>query len=131
MKRPSYDEMRRHIERRYSRIFWLIVHITLVVVTAEALWWSDPTHRNGNPWFMFPWFGLVLIHAVKVGMDILKERDMARTWKRYYGDLEVDEGIVEEKPKRLARLLDESEGEEALYQQNGHSGYPNQRQKGS
>src|SRR5688572_22133396 len=129
MKTPSYEEISRNINRHYNRVFWLIVHITLVVVAAEILWMSDPTPQNGNPWLTIPWFGLVLIHAVEVVMDILKERALKQAWQRSYG---TDEAHIadEEKPKRLARLMDEREHEdESSYRQNGHSSYPDQTQK--
>ena len=40
IKTPSYKEILHHIERRYNRFFWLIVHLTLAVVSAELLWAS-------------------------------------------------------------------------------------------
>ena len=81
---------------------------------------SDPNPQNGNPRLMIPWFGLVLIHAAKVIMDILKEGALEKAWHRYYSP-EIDI-IDEEKPKRLARLMDERDEkeDETLHRQNGH-----------
>jgi len=66
-------------------------------------------------------------------MDTLKDLEIERTWQRYYGDLEVDEVEIvdEEKPKRLARLMDESEEEEDHYEHNGQAHHQERHQKGS
>jgi hypothetical protein len=50
------------------------------------------------------WFGLLLIHGVRVFMSERSERAIERTWQRYYGDLPY------EKPKRdVLHLADDGE----------------------
>ena len=65
-------------------------------------------------------------------MDILKDREIERTWQHYYG---ADEVVIidKEKPKRLARLMDESEDDELTHEHNGQAHHQDQerRQKGS
>jgi hypothetical protein len=132
MRTPSYEEIRRSVESRYNRFFWFIFHVIMAVVTTGVIWAIDPTPEDGTPVIAALWVGVLIGHAVKVYMDGLKDAAIERTWQQYYGDLEMGEVeiIEEEKPKRMARLMDEDE-DDVAYEHNGHGQHQERRQSGS
>lgn len=101
MTTPSYDDIRKQIERRYSRIAWLIFHAVMAFFSILVIWIIDPTPTDGTPVLAVLWFGVLVCHAIKVFMDGLKDRAVERTWQRYAG--EADDF---EKPKRTLRLAE-------------------------
>jgi hypothetical protein len=122
MPAPSYEEIRKRIETRYNRIFWLIAHVIMAFVTTAVVWAIDPTPQDGTPVLAVLWIGILICHAVKVGMDELKDRAIERTWQRYERDLDAE--MMEDKPKRsITRLMDNTEveviEEEPIYESNG------------
>lgn len=134
MRSPSYEEIRRRVESRYSRYFWFIFHVIMAVVTTAVIWAIDPTPQDGTPVIAAIWGGVLVGHAVRIYMDGLKDAEIERTWQKYYGDLDVDEVeiIEEEKPKRMVRLMDESEEDDSLaHTHNGHGSHQDRRQRDS
>lgn len=105
MSTPSYEEIRRQVERRYRRRALFIYHLIIACAGIPALWFV--AGRNGIVSLVITvlWVGLLLLHGVRLLMEGAKDREIERTWRRYYGDI----GYEDVKPKRSFRLSDDAE----------------------
>jgi hypothetical protein len=105
MSTPSYDEIRQQIERRYRRRSFFIYHVIIAIASLSAIAVMSKGDNTFEEVMAALWFGLLVLHGVKVFMDEARDRAIERTWRRYYGDLPY----VDEKPKRTLRLMDDAE----------------------
>jgi hypothetical protein len=121
MPAPSYEEIHKSIERRYSRRFRLFSHVIMAGMTLGALWALGSVSARSLTLVSILWSGLLICHALKVFMDELKDRAVRQALHLYKQD--ADFYTAEDKPKRTMRLMDNSEveiiEEEPLYESNG------------
>lgn len=106
MTTPSYDDIRKQVERRFGRLALFIFHVIMAITTVIVIWLIDPTPQDGTPVLAGLWLGVLVWHAIKVYMDGVRDREIERTWHRYSGDNRTD---IDEKPKRMMRLTDDDE----------------------
>jgi hypothetical protein len=102
---PSYDEIKRQVERRYRRRALLIYHVIIAAAGLPAIW----VVARPNTIVIFTitalWVGLLLLQAAHAFIESAKDREIERTWRRYYGDIDYEDF----KPKRSFRLNDDAE----------------------
>jgi hypothetical protein len=106
MTPPSYDDIRRQVERRYHKRSIFIYHIIIAFVCLTVIWLTK------SPLSMLPqvitvlWIGLLVLHGVKVFMDNARDQALDRMWLRYYDNMP----LRDEKPKRdMLHLSDDGE----------------------
>lgn len=121
MPDPAYDQIRKRIERRYNRRFRLLAHMIMAAITLGALWAVSSISARSLTLVGLLWIGILMCQALKVFMDELKDRAVERALPSYKQDMDLY--AADDKPKRIMRLMDNSEveiiEEEPLYQQNG------------
>ena len=117
MSTPSYDEIKRQVERRYRRRSALVYHVIIACAGLPAIWVIGRMNTIVIFTITALWGGLLLLHAARVFIESAKDREIERTWRRYYGDTDYEDF----KPKRSFRLNDaeleviEDEQPETLY----------------
>ena len=103
MTTPSYDEIRQQVERRYRRRVNFIFHIIISAILSGMIWVFAPVTSIGLVIIALLMVSL-LLHSIKLLLDGWRDREIERTWQRYYGDLPY------EKPKReMLHLTDDGE----------------------
>lgn len=108
MSRPSYEDIRKQVARRYDRMSLFVFHVIMAVTSIIIIWLIDPTPQDGTPVLAGLWFGVLIFHAVKLWLDNARDREIERAWERY-GDNQ--QGVYDQKSKRMIRLSDEAEQE--------------------
>lgn len=103
MSTSSYDEIRQQIERRYRRRSYFIYHVIIAIAGLSTISVMSKGDNTFEEVMAALWFGLLVLHGVKVVMDEARDRAIERTWRRYYGEFD------NEKPKRTLRLMDDAE----------------------
>lgn len=93
MSTPSYDEIQAQVTRRYRRRSFLIYHAIIAFFGLSAVFFISPNLRVFLP-LAAMWGGVLALQFVHLVLENAKDREIERTWRRYYGDLDY------EKPKR-------------------------------
>ncbi len=105
MSTPSYDEIKRQVERRYRRRSAFLYHLIIACAGLPAIWVIGRMNTVVIFTITALWVGLLLLHGVHLLLEGAKDREIERTWRRYYGDIDYDDI----KPKRSFRLNDDAE----------------------
>jgi TRAP-type uncharacterized transport system fused permease subunit len=87
---PTYDEIRKLIERRYRRWVIFALHLSIFVFWFAVLgWWvitREPVPGDmQNLWIMAAWFAALIAHGFIVYMSNARDREIERAWERYGG----------------------------------------------
>jgi hypothetical protein len=107
MSKPTYDDIREQITRRYTRWTWFAIHAIMAVVSVIVIWMIDPTPQDGSPIIAALWSAILFCHFVQIQIAGQRDKAIERAWERY-AHLEDED----EKPKRAMRLTDDAELEE-------------------
>ena len=105
MSTPSYDEIRRQVERRYRRRSAFIYHLIIACAAIPAIWFVARSNGIVSVTITLLWVGLLVLQGVHLLLEGAKDREIERTWRRYYGDIDYEDV----KPKRSFHLSDDAE----------------------
>ena len=105
MPTPSYDDIKKQIERRYRRLTWFVLHIVVTVTLFGLMWAVVPSFGVATIMFSALWLGGLIFHGFKVWLDNARDLDIERAWTQ----MSTPETDADEKPKRHLRLSDDAE----------------------
>ena len=111
---PSYDEIRRMIERRYRRTLLLGLHVTAFVLVALYIGWWMLTHvvyypDVNNLGLLLLWAFVLFIHWCYFRLTDTRDQEIKTAWERYAERPEQSSAAWESETDNRLELSDDDE----------------------